>query len=611
MILFKILFMLIICFLIGCLVEKKYSKLNATNVIINGYILVTVYFQILSTPFMYFETRFDYLYYLFIISIFFACIVAVVKINKNIKQSNASKHSFGKDINRYLKNKMLLVMLTIILIQIVLVVVFQHKDADDSFYVTQINSILDKNRIMSCDQSTGLSQFPFNNVYKLVGYEVLLAVISKVFNIHGAILSHSILPILFIPLYYLIMYNTGKKLFKNNNKYIFILIISILNIFSGYSVYSQGAFLLFRIWQGKALIVNITLPLLLNVFLEIFDEEKIKKASLIQIFCILVLGMHYSTIGIYIVPMAYLCFTITYFVKTRNVKECMKFSIPIIMILPFVILKFKILMFDFSGLSDIIANPDSLNYIEVVKNANGKSMILLLFIISTIIICVFGNRTERYIFSLYPIITFVTILNPLFKNIIAQKITGIVVYWRVFWLLFINCSIAVASVIIITRSIRYKKLVLVSILTALVINGEIIFNSQNFSQRDNWYKINSDAITFADVIVKENPYSILLAPENLAVEFRQYSPKVYLAWSRSSYVKDNYKAIGKEEEFGKINGLYHKIYSERKIDSETIKDLKFYDIKYIVLPKTDTGIEFNGIKKVSDAEYYSLFRITY
>ena len=65
-------------------------------------------------------------------------------------------------------------------------------------------------------------------------------------------------------IYYLIGYELFEK--KHKSALLFVLIMSIINIYGNYSIRTTFSFLLFRIWQGKAVLCNIILPLLIYLF---------------------------------------------------------------------------------------------------------------------------------------------------------------------------------------------------------------------------------------------------------------------------------------------------------------------------------------------------------
>ena len=114
---------------------------------------------------------------------------------------------------------------------------------------------------------------------------------------------HTILPVFLIPVHYIVIYQIGKFI-SQRYAYHFVLLYSVFNLFSAYSGYSQGAFLLYRIWQGKSGVINIIVPILILTFLYICDKKDITVTDIIFTGMVLVAGLHATAVGIYLVPVA-------------------------------------------------------------------------------------------------------------------------------------------------------------------------------------------------------------------------------------------------------------------------------------------------------------------
>ena len=131
----------------------------------------------------------------------------------------------------------------IIAFQIFYVVYYQHTDIDDSYYLAQINTIIHTNKILAIDPASGIAELNFNSQYKMVSYEVLMSFIVRLFHVNTAFFMHTILPVFLIPVHYIVIYQIGKFI-SQRYAYHFVLLYSVFNLFSAYSGYSQGAFLL-------------------------------------------------------------------------------------------------------------------------------------------------------------------------------------------------------------------------------------------------------------------------------------------------------------------------------------------------------------------------------
>ena len=65
------------------------------------------------------------------------------------------------------------------------------------------------------------------------------------------------------------------SLFKNDHKkaMIFLNILAVIYMFGDYSRYTNFVRLLYRTWQGKSLVANITIPFIWYVFIEYIGKE--------------------------------------------------------------------------------------------------------------------------------------------------------------------------------------------------------------------------------------------------------------------------------------------------------------------------------------------------
>lgn len=171
----------------------------------------------------------------------------------------------------------LLVILSI-LMQGFMLSYFEHTDDDDARFVPSAVAAVEKDMMFEENPVTGeLLYSRISEVFKdmVSPWIMFWAVLSKISMIHPAILMHSIVPLIFIPLAYAVYWLLAGCLFEEHEKkLVFVGLVSAIHIFSGYSVYNSGAFLLFRIWQGKALFASIFAPLLIMLALRLFQMEK-------------------------------------------------------------------------------------------------------------------------------------------------------------------------------------------------------------------------------------------------------------------------------------------------------------------------------------------------
>ena len=79
-----------------------------------------------------------------------------------------------------------------------------------------------------------------------------------------------------IPLTYLAYFEVGKKLFSADDVKlpIFLTLVSIMQIWGNSSIYTNATFFLTRTWQGKSILANLVLIVLIWLLLEIFERQE-------------------------------------------------------------------------------------------------------------------------------------------------------------------------------------------------------------------------------------------------------------------------------------------------------------------------------------------------
>ena len=155
---------------------------------------------------------------------------------------------------------------------------YEHTDDDDARFVPSAVAAVQKDMMFEENPVTGeLLYSRVSEVFKdmVSPWIMLWAVISKLAFIHPAIFMHSIVPLIFIPFSYAVYWLLAGQFFGDDyeKKVIFLGLVSAINIFSGYSTFNPGAFLLFRIWQGKALFAAIFVPILFLTALYLFENR--------------------------------------------------------------------------------------------------------------------------------------------------------------------------------------------------------------------------------------------------------------------------------------------------------------------------------------------------
>lgn len=128
--------------------------------------------------------------------------------------------------------------------------------------------------------------------HALAVFPMWIAYVAERSGIHATIVSHLIMPFVLIPLSYLVYYEIGKLLFNRadeqsaegfgsvpgsddgtlfcrENLPVFMILMSLFQIFGNVSIYTNETFFLTRTWQGKAVAGSLVIPALFWIFLQL------------------------------------------------------------------------------------------------------------------------------------------------------------------------------------------------------------------------------------------------------------------------------------------------------------------------------------------------------
>lgn len=171
-------------------------------------------------------------------------------------------------------------------------VAYTSFDGDDAYYV--VESLIAQEagvmyRILPLTGgSTGLDVR-----HAMAVFPMWVAYISVRAGVHATIVSHVMMPLVLIPLTYLLYYEIGRALFagsggqqsaidgaaqsgghvfRRENLPVFMILMAVFQIFGNVSIYTSETFFLTRTWQGKAVAGALVIPALVWVFLQIYDR---------------------------------------------------------------------------------------------------------------------------------------------------------------------------------------------------------------------------------------------------------------------------------------------------------------------------------------------------
>ncbi len=150
-------------------------------------------------------------------------------------------------------------------------------DGDDAYYVVQSLMAQQNGGMYKNLPYTGRSS-PLDVRHALAVFPMWIAFVSVKADIHATIVSHVVMPLVLIPLSYLVYYEIAKALFpeKKEKVPVFMIMMGMFQMFGSVSIYTNETFFLMRTWQGKAVVGNFVIPMLFLILLWLYNGEKEK-----------------------------------------------------------------------------------------------------------------------------------------------------------------------------------------------------------------------------------------------------------------------------------------------------------------------------------------------
>ena len=161
--------------------------------------------------------------------------------------------------------------------QMVMAVLMASFDGDDAYYVVESLLAQQADVMNTILPYTGIST-SLDIRHALAVITMWIAFIAKVSGVHATIVSHTVIPLIVIPLVYLVYVEIGKSLFRKKQEFVpvFMIIVSFLLMFGNVSIHTPATFFLMRTWQGKAIVSNLVFPLIFWIFLEMMEKKEDK-----------------------------------------------------------------------------------------------------------------------------------------------------------------------------------------------------------------------------------------------------------------------------------------------------------------------------------------------
>ena len=256
-----------IVFLLPFLIGSLYKSKSVSFTYLTGSLTMWAVFQIIAVPLIQFRSTFTLLFWIY---------TGLVIILAGLGLKSRLKIRFEKpEISACL-----IIALWIIAYQMAIYIFGMKLDEDDARWLAEANDALVKDRMLLHNPATGeyIGRFVGEMVKDTFSpWAFFVAWLSRTTGIGVAAMAHTVYPPVLLGLSYCAYYHMGKQLFKHKREQgIFLLMVSLIHMFMGANEYTQSAFTLLRIWQGKAVVAAVIIPAILMQILIIQNDDSIK-----------------------------------------------------------------------------------------------------------------------------------------------------------------------------------------------------------------------------------------------------------------------------------------------------------------------------------------------
>lgn len=382
--------------------------------------------------------------------------------------------------------------------------------------------------------------------------------------------------------------------------------MTIFHLFGGYAVYSEGSFLLGRLWQGKAVYLNVVLPLLAGVMIRACREKR--KAYWLEILLCILAGYALNPTAIFILGAFVFGMLIAQAMTVRSVRVIGN-GIPSALICMIYLI---VIYFRNGQVSQLVVNAASgKNYtyvFDTLKNFWGYGwMYPIFYLVAVVIILKWGNSQAKLYFVYAPLVLLFVIWNPLFGNVYYHSPIN-VTYWRLWWLLPVGSGISYAAILLFQKENvkpQVRAAFFLAGVCAIVLPGKFMFTGENgFELTQNIEKMPQDVVDLGRVIVERGDHAVLAGPSVFAYTTRQKYHTIELAYSRELYMEEADERDNRLLLLSYLNGVVN--------DSDVIPELlERYGVSYVIIPKglqeQEHFLESQGWNFIGDSEQYLLF----
>lgn len=257
--LLAIIWFVIIPYILGKILVKKENENFGLYTILMGTLMQMGIFLVVAVPMILLKKDFSLLRNLYFVVIAVICLLVIF-----IKRKNLIKFTKPKKFSLFQ-----VVAIVLVGIQVFIRVKYTTVNNDDSSFVVLSAQMIETGQMYYSDESD------LNARRVLAPISAYYSVISEFLFTHVAIVTHTIIPIVYTILANVVYYYLGKALFKDDEEspFIFLIFLTLGNFYL-FKEKGAGSYFVRFTWLGRTIIAGMLLPLLWKLSLEAMNKEK-------------------------------------------------------------------------------------------------------------------------------------------------------------------------------------------------------------------------------------------------------------------------------------------------------------------------------------------------
>lgn len=315
------------------------KRRNPGVILLAGYLLMWSVFTVITIPAVILIQYDNFLFVLrwFMVAAILLAIAGIILCFLEIRQKrNSSRRPLISETVPYrpgMETKIEWVLFFLLAgFQLYMSITRASFDGDDAYYVVQSLMAQQNGAMYKNLPYTGRSAV-LDARHALAVFPMWVAFVAVKADMHATIVSHVIMPLVLIPLAYLVYYEIAKTLFasRKENIPVFMIIMGMFQMFGNVSIYTNETFFLTRTWQGKSVAGSFIIPMIFLLILWMFEKEQKRDAGLwIMLVCLNMAAGMCSSIAVFLLVFLLALMAFCLMIVERDIKIAIKLGLTCI-----------------------------------------------------------------------------------------------------------------------------------------------------------------------------------------------------------------------------------------------------------------------------------------